>query len=127
MLLYLIKVQEQLGKRQGDSMPDIVITIEGAGQAKEAIRIPEALIPVVKDAFMLAIPLKDIPDPNWVDPGDGSTVPMLPPHGPLKHFILCMQDWFWMNVARGVQQSQSEEVKTTLAQLKADGAFALDK
>lgn len=108
-------------------MPDIVITIEGAGQPKEAIRIPEALIPAVQDAFMLAQPLRDIPDPDWVDPGGGSTAPILPPHGPLRHFILCMQSWFWMNVVRGVQQMQSEEVKATLAQLKDAGAFALDK
>ena len=107
-------------------MPDIVITIEGAGQPKEAIRIPEALIPTVRDAFMLAQPLRDIPDPDWVDPGYVSTAPILPPHGPLRHFILCMQSWFWMNVARGVQQTQSEEAAATMAQLKADGAFALD-
>ena len=108
-------------------MVDIVITISGPGGPQEAMRIPEELIPATKDAFLVSNPIPQVPDPLWIDPGDGSEQPMVDSHGPMRHFILAMQKWFLREISRGLSQNAATEAAAILASLKAQGMLTIDE
>ena len=46
-------------------MPDITLSV------------PIGQVPRVKAALLWLFPIPQIPDPEWIDPGDGSTAPMV--------------------------------------------------
>lgn len=107
-------------------MQDIVISIEGPGGPKEVMRIPAAEITATKNAFLKSNPIPMIPDPDWVDPQDGSVAPMINKFGPMKWFIMQMQGWFLTQISRGLLQDSADNAKNIFTDLKDRGVFKID-
>jgi hypothetical protein len=62
--------------------------------------VENAKRPLLKAAFAHLFPIPQIPDPNWVDPGDGSSAPLVPQHNDNDWVKVCIQRWITDQVLR---------------------------
>ena len=93
----------------------LISTSAFAGQVV-GFEIPDNKVAYAAEGFLISEPNnKSIPDPEWVDPDDGSTAPMISQYTTLQWVNYCAREWFKKRVFRGHALKAIDDAKAGLS------------
>ena len=101
------------GESPQPSVAPVMLGAEPVTDIEITITIPAASRVRAVAAFEAIYPIPQIPDPEWVDPEDGSTAPMVPEYTSEQWLEVRLRQWLRDTIARVEQSQARRKIKFT--------------